>query len=87
MKKGKDCLVSKYVYRLEGDNYFRFDYFGKKMYLSAEFPSIAKIASISYSFKVYMLFDGRETTAWIDKHSNVIVRVIDNSIKQTKINF
>lgn len=87
MKKGSNFLVCKYVYHFVDGEYCRIGYFGNTMYLSAEYPSIAKVASLSNSFKVRMFVKSSEIVAWIDKHSNVVVRVIDYSIKQSKINF
>lgn len=88
MKKGKEHIVYKYVYKIDNDGeYSRIDYFGKKMYLSAEFPPFDHIAHTSRSFRIRQYVDTREVVGWTDKYKNVIVRVIDTSLSQTKLKF
>lgn len=89
MKKGKDYFVRRFVYRLINGCYYRENYInaGGPVALRFDFPYIDRILVLFPSIKLCMKKPGMEITAWIDKHNNLIVRIIDQSIVQTQIDF
>lgn len=90
MKKGKDCFVGKYVYHSFDGVFYRIDLINGHSVptqLSFDFPAVDVVATSYPQFKVVLNNGVQEITAWTDKHKNVVVRFIDKSIVQTKINF